>query len=134
MSWWPLPDSEEDLTGDAPADWVSAALGPAVAQQKPRLEELAAALEQALRAHPELLGDPDRLQGRRIEPQGEAPASLRRAVEDALARLHSEYQRVHGRAPRVAEVLYTFTFVLNGEPSAWLREPPPGDIVLRLTH
>jgi hypothetical protein len=135
MSWWPLPDSEEDVTGDAPADWVSAALEPVVAQRKPRLEELTAALEQVLRAHPEQLGDPGRLKGGQVVPRsggGQAPAPLVKAVEAALASLHSEYQRVHGRAPRVAEVLYTFTFVLDGEPAMWVQEPPPEGIALRL--
>ena len=135
MSWWPLPDSEEDVTGDAPADWVSAALGPVVAQRKPRLEELTAALEQVLRAHAEQLEDPDRLKGQQVVPRSEGvepPAPLVQAVEAALASLHTEYQRVHGRAPRVAEVLYTFTFVLDAEPPMWVQAPPPEGVSLRL--
>jgi hypothetical protein len=132
MSWWNLPDIPDHVTGDGPADSVDQAL--LALPQKPSLAELLRGLELALvakRAHLAELPDAVTLAtctGERAAP--EAPAHLTAALECALEGIAEAFQRDQQRLPRLAEVLYTFTFALGGEPQTVLRPPFPKRIVL----
>ena len=142
MSWWKVPDSADDVTGDGSVDAVDAALlGLAEARTRdgralPSLPELLAALTGALAAQRELvngLPEQPRVTTRDgIEEAVAVPADLADAVARAVAGIAEEFRNDRGRRPRPAEVLYTFTFALGGEPDSVLRGPFAQKIVLVL--
>jgi hypothetical protein len=58
----------------------------------------------------------------------DAPEDLREAVHRAISGIVECFQEEEERLPRVAEVLYTFTFALGGAPHTVLRPPFPARI------
>lgn len=136
MSWWPLPDSPDDVTGDAPADAVDGALLALVAARaraglpKPTLAQIACALDAACRSAPGLFADAVQAEAkvvavRDVDSATDAPADLRDAVAGALAGLAAAYWRAFERAPRLAEALYAFTFAFGGQPQTLASGPLP---------
>jgi hypothetical protein len=143
MSWWNVPDSHGDVTGDAPADAVDGALlGLAEARagagaSKPSLPELLCALERTLAERRDLFeGLPSdfRVATRDgVAAAGEAPADLVEAVGQALEGIAGVFRADWQRPPRPAEALYPFTFALGGQPESILRPPFPKPIVIVLS-
>ncbi len=142
MSWWPLPDAPDDVSGDAAVDAVDGALFALVAARaqaglpKPTLAEIARALDDALAATHGLFADADVLPGSRVVVSDvaaahEAPADLRAALGRALVALAAAYERAFERAPLVSEALYAFTFAFGGQPRAFVRGPLPERITFK---
>jgi hypothetical protein len=142
MSWWKVPDSIDDLTGDGPADAVDEALlGLAEArsragEDKPSLPDLLSALSAALSArrdHIDGLPARFRVSARDgTEAAGAVQADLGDAAGRALDGIIAEFRQDRKRLPRPREILYTFTFALGGQPESLLRGPLPKTIVLEL--
>jgi hypothetical protein len=142
MSWWKVPDSIDDLTGDGPADAVDEALlGLAEAREragadKPSLPELLAALAAALSARRDRIdGLPARFRVSTrdgLEAAGAVPADLSDAVGRALDGIIAEFRQDWRRLPRPGEALYTFTFALGGQPESMLRGPLPKATLLEM--
>ncbi len=130
MSWWPVPDCDGAVTGDAAVDAVDGAVK--ALAHKPELPEFVAALDAELRAASrDLVSDPERLgtvvvPGARAAP--EAPAGLRTAIHDALRGLTAAYERAFERRPTLTEPLDTFTFSLGGVAAERLSGPLPARI------
>lgn len=141
MSWWPVPDSEHDLTGDGPADAIEGALldlarsREAAGQPKPSLPELMRAIELAVGAHRDRIADaPETIHVSNrdgLRAEADAPRDLVDAVTAAVEGVAAKFERGQERLPRLAEVLYTFTFTL-GVPESILRPPIPDRIKLTL--
>jgi hypothetical protein len=127
VSWWPIPDSPGDVTGDAAVDAVDAALFALVCARegagKPSLGEIARALSDALA--------PARVGLAEGETADSAPEDVARAVQEALSGLTAAYERAFDRPPRLTETLYTFTFAFGGQPEAFVRGPLPAGITFR---
>lgn len=142
MSWWNIPDSIDDVTGDAPADAVDAALlGLAEARKRsgnenPSLPELLRALTDALSKRRDLVENlPAEFtvttkEG--VEAAAKAPDDLSRAVEQALEGIAGAYTSYYQRKPRPAEILYAFTFVLNSDLNSVLSGSFPTYVVIQL--
>jgi hypothetical protein len=138
MSWWPVPDSQSDLIGDAPADAVDGALARLLEARAqagappPTLGEVARALGDALRAARALFADGAtvrRVYVPGVEPAAAAPLDLQGALAQALGELCAAYRRALERPPRVREALYTFTFCFGGRPETLVSGPRPARIV-----
>ncbi len=140
MSWWPLPDDEDNVTGDGPADAVDGALlnlaesRKGKQEQLPTLEELLRAIELALSQQsakvqdaPAALHISTRLG---VNAAPDAPEDLIHAIKEAITGIAASFERDLSRLPRLVEVLYTFTFALGGEPETMLRQPLPRRIDL----
>lgn len=142
MSWWNIPDSTSDVTGDGPADAVDEALlGLADARhasqtEKPTLPELLRAVTEALSSRRELVEDLPaafRIVTRDgIEAANTAPPDLKDAVGRALEGIAAAFRSDQQRPPRPAEVLYAFTFALGGDPKNYLSGSFPNYVVLKL--
>jgi hypothetical protein len=132
MSWWPVPDTPEDITGDSPTDAVDEAL--TSLQHKPSINELLRSLELAIESRRSRISDvPAKVSlGLRSgeTPSPEAPPELTAALERAIEGIAESFATDFARLPRLLEVVYTFTFSLGGEPESVLRAPIPKRIDL----
>jgi hypothetical protein len=134
MSWWDVPDTADDVTGDGPVDAVDEVL--TSLQQKPSLAELMRALELAIKAKRDRIADVPATVAIGLksgEPAAnDAPPELVDALQRAVEGIADSFDHHLERKPRVVEVVYTFTFSLGGEPEGVLRPPYPEHIVLTI--
>jgi hypothetical protein len=111
VSWWPIPGTRDQYTGDPAADAIDRSLQGLAGQrvEKPTLAQVSGALGAELG---------ERVHVRGIEPARKVPDDVMKAIRSALRDLRSAYRDEFGRPPTTNEVLYTFTFSFGGMPDS----------------
>jgi hypothetical protein len=119
VSWWPIGDADDQITGDMPADAAADLLAPMRDRDpRPSLDELLDALEAALagvtpRPYTGELG-PRYLAATKLpRVRGEAKPELVEILAKGLAWIAEPYQTDFARLPTIEEVVYTVAFALT---------------------
>jgi len=117
MSWWNLPGSESEWTGDTPADLAAMALAPlAEVTPKPTADQLLDAIELVLRAD---LADRGLEWRARPRQRSTAREELVTLFGDAATKIGEAYLDEFKREPTSNELLYTLGFELRGDPTVY---------------
>ncbi|MEO8550053.1 MAG: hypothetical protein ABI678_08765 [Kofleriaceae bacterium] len=121
MSWWSLPDTTAEWTGDTPADDASILLAPLQRMSpKPTVDEVLDALEVILRDSTLVVDQPlgERTLHIRERPRRSMPArdSLVKTLRVGIPQLVASYRDELKRAPTLRELVYSISLVFVADP------------------